>query len=216
MPVVHLVRHGQASFGAETYDVLSDLGRRQAEATGMELARRGLRDPLVVCGTLNRQRDTAEFLMKAAGLDGRPRVDARWDEYDHIELLRRYGREPDESSEDRQGFQQLLDHALAAWIADIDHGGWERFRTGALTALEEVIAELGPGRDAVVVTSGGVLSAVCGALLSTPPAGTIALHKVVVNAAITTITVGRSGTSLLAFNDHAHLVGDRRELLTYR
>ncbi|WP_106399807.1 histidine phosphatase family protein [Actinocorallia populi] len=216
MPVVHLVRHGQASFEAEDYDVLSDLGRRQAEIAGAELARRGLREPLVVCGTLSRQRDTAELLMKGAGLDGRPRIDARWNEYDHIELLRRYGREPDESSADRQGFQQLLDHALTAWISDVDHGGWEGFRTGARTALEELIAELGPGRDAVVVTSGGVLSAVCGSLLSASPAGTVALHKVVVNAAITTITAGRSGIGLLAFNDHAHFTGERRALLTYR
>ena len=216
MPVVHLVRHGQASFGAEVYDVLSDLGRRQAEAAGGELARRGLRGPLVVCGTLSRQRDTAEVLMKAAGLDGEPRIDPRWDEYDPIELLRRYGGEPAGPPEDRQGFQRLLDHALAAWIDDLDHGGWESFRTGAFTALEELADELGPGRDAVVVTSGGVLAALCGTLLSVPAAGTVALHTVVVNAAITTVTAGRSGMNLLAFNDHAHFTGERRELLTYR
>ena len=40
MPTVLLVRHGQASFGAADYDVLSDLGRRQAQAAGRELARR--------------------------------------------------------------------------------------------------------------------------------------------------------------------------------
>ena len=216
MPVVHLVRHGQASFGAEVYDVLSDLGRRQAEATGGELARRGLREPLVVCGTLSRQRDTAEVLMKAAGLDGEPRVDPRWDEYDPIELLRRYGREPGGPPEDREGFQQLLDHALESWIDDVDHGGWESFRTGAVAALEELAAELGPGRDAVVVTSGGVLAALCSTLLSVPAAGTVALHTVVVNAAITTVTAGRSGMNLLTFNDHAHFTGERRELLTYR
>ena len=216
MPVVHLVRHGQASFGAEDYDVLSELGRRQAEAAGGEVARRGLRDPLVVCGTLSRQRDTAAGLTKAAGLDGEPRIDARWDEYDHIELMRRYGGETGEDAADPQGFQQLLDHALEAWIADVDHGGWERFRTGAMSALEELVRELGPGRDAVVVTSGGVLSAVCGTFLSVPAAGTVALHKVVVNAAITTVAAGRSGMSLLAFNDHAHFAGGNRELLTYR
>jgi len=214
MPVVHLVRHGQASFGAANYDVLSDLGRRQAEAAGRELARRRPRDPLVVCGTLSRQRDTAEHLMKAAGLPGEPRVDRRWDEYDSLELLRRYGRETGEDAQDPQGFQQLLDYALEAWINDAD-GDWERFRTGALTALQELTEELGPGRDAVVVTSGGILSAVCGTLLSTPAPGTVALHRVVVNAAITTIAAGRSGMSLLAFNDHAHFAADR-ELLTYR
>jgi len=31
MPVVYLIRHGQASFGAQDYDVLSATGHRQAE-----------------------------------------------------------------------------------------------------------------------------------------------------------------------------------------
>ncbi len=56
VPVVLLVRHGQASFGADDYDVLSDLGRRQAEVAGEELRRRGLHAPLLVSGGLRRQR----------------------------------------------------------------------------------------------------------------------------------------------------------------
>ncbi|MTE22009.1 histidine phosphatase family protein [Streptomyces sp. TRM43335] len=222
MPVVHLVRHGQASFGAETahgYDVLSDLGRRQAEVAGAELARRAPRDPLVVCGTLNRQRDTAELLVKAAGLTGTPRTDPRWNEYDHIDLVRRYGAASQDASgapADNRGAQRVLDRALAAWMADTDEGGWERFATGAFDALRGLVAELGPGRDAVVVTSGGVLAALCGRLLSAPPAGIVALNRVVVNAAITTVVAGSAGVSLLSFNDHAHFVGDRRPLLTYR
>ena len=40
MAVVYLVRHGQASFGAADYDVLSDAGRRQAAVLG-----RGARAP---------------------------------------------------------------------------------------------------------------------------------------------------------------------------
>ena len=36
MPTLTLVRHGQASFGADDYDHLSDLGRRQ----GVRLGRR--------------------------------------------------------------------------------------------------------------------------------------------------------------------------------
>ena len=29
MAIIYLIRHGQASFGADDYDQLSDLGRRQ-------------------------------------------------------------------------------------------------------------------------------------------------------------------------------------------
>ncbi|MGK5450692.1 histidine phosphatase family protein [Streptomyces radiopugnans] len=240
MPVIHLVRHGQATFGADTaegYDVLSDLGRRQAEVAGAELARRAPRDPVVVCGTLARQRDTAEIIVRTAGLPGAPRSDPRWNEYDHIDLVGRYGGSapqglPAGTSTDAstdvpagsraasrggsRGVQAVLDRALEAWMADTGEGGWQRFASGAVGALRELAAGLGPGRDAVVVTSGGVLAALCGGLLSAPPAGVVALNRVAVNAAITTLAAGSSGISLLTFNDHAHFTGDRRALLTYR
>jgi phosphohistidine phosphatase SixA len=59
---VLLVRHGQASFGAADYDVLSDLGRRQAEIVAGSLAERGYRPARLVGGTLRRQRETAAAL----------------------------------------------------------------------------------------------------------------------------------------------------------
>jgi putative intracellular protease/amidase len=67
-----------------------------------------------------------------------------------------------------------------------------------------------------VVTSGGVLAAVCGGLLGASTDGLVRLNRVTVNAAITTLVVGRSGTQLLTFNDHAHFTGENRRLLTYR
>ena len=38
MGSIYLIRHGQASFGADDYDVLSPLGVRQAEVLGDHLA----------------------------------------------------------------------------------------------------------------------------------------------------------------------------------
>ena len=43
-----------------------------------------------------------------------------------------------------------------------------------------------------------------------------ALSRVSVNTSITTLAVSRTATSLIAFNDHAHLIGTDRSLLTYR
>ena len=115
MPIVLLVRHGQASFGGDDYDRLSDLGRRQAERTGRWLVDRGLRRPVAMHGSLRRQRDTAALALDAAGLRVEPRIDPRWDEYDHIDLVRRYaaahGSEEPRSSRE---FQGLLDSALTA------------------------------------------------------------------------------------------------------
>jgi broad specificity phosphatase PhoE len=211
MPVVLLVRHGQASFGADDYDVLSDVGRQQAAVVAEELSRRGLRSPVAVCGSLRRQRDTAEIALPAAPLT----ADPRWDEYDHLGLLQRYVQQDAAHDGTSKGVQVLLDQALTAWVEDAA-GGWDDFSGGATTALAELAAGLQKGQDAVVFTSGGIIAAVCGALLGLGTAGVVALNRVTANGAITKLVVGAGGTSLVAFNDHAHFEGARRGLLTYR
>lgn len=215
MPVVLLVRHGQASFGADDYDVLSDTGREQSQVVGRELARRGLRSPVAVAGSLRRQRDTAEIALSAAGLDVAVAMDPRWDEYDHLGLLKQYVPPDSASDGTSKGVQVLLDAALAAWVDDAD-GTWSAFSDGASAALAELLGGLERGRDAVVFTSGGVVAAVCAGLLGLGAAGVVALNRVTANGAITKLTVGGSGTSLISFNDHAHFEGDARHLLTYR
>jgi broad specificity phosphatase PhoE len=207
MPVVLLVRHGQASFGADDYDVLSDVGRRQSELVGVELVRRGLREPVSVSGGLRRQQDTALVALPDTPLT----VDRRWDEYDHLGLLQRY---PSAGTSDgsSRSVQVLLDAALRSWVDDPD-GGWAAFAGGAAAALRELISG---GRDAVVFTSGGVVAAVCAGLLGLGAQGVVALNRVTVNGGITKLVVGRSGISLVAFNDHAHFESSSRDLLTYR
>jgi broad specificity phosphatase PhoE len=214
MPIVLLVRHGQASFGGDDYDRLSDLGRRQAERTGRWLVDRGLRRPVAMHGSLRRQRDTAALALDAAGLRVEPRIDPRWDEYDHIDLVRRYAaahgsEEPRSSGE----FQGLLDSALTAWVEHGDEGGWPAFSAGVAGALRELVQGLEHGQDAVVFTSAGVIATVCADLLGTGVAGLVALNRVAVNGAVTKLAVGRSGSTLLTFNEHTHLDGEH---LTYR
>ena len=97
MGQVLLVRHGQASWGAADYDVLSPLGERQATATGEFLAQ--LRPDAVVHGLMQRQRRTAELIAEADGWSLVPSVDGRWDEMDHLAVLdakpRDFAGEPD-------------------------------------------------------------------------------------------------------------------------
>lgn len=206
MPVVLLVRHGQASFGAADYDQLSDLGRRQAALVGDELRRRGLRDPAVVTGSLRRQRDTAAIALPGSAV----RPDPRWDEYDSLDLLKRHApaAERPVPASSRE-VQRLLDAALLRWIerggAPDRTGGWPQFRGGALAALSDLVHELGRGRDGVVFTSGGVIAAVAADLLDAGGRTVVALNRVAVNTAVTKIIAGSQGLSMSAFNEHAHL-----------
>jgi hypothetical protein len=49
-----------------------------------------LRRPVAKHGSLRRQRDTAALALASAGLEIEPEADPRWDEYDHLDLVRRY------------------------------------------------------------------------------------------------------------------------------
>ena len=54
MGILLLVRHGQASWGAENYDQLSEIGWEQGRILGRALAERGIQPDLVVSGGMQR------------------------------------------------------------------------------------------------------------------------------------------------------------------
>jgi broad specificity phosphatase PhoE len=221
MGVIHLVRHGQASFGSADYDQLSELGVRQSQAVGDELRRRGIGEALAWCGTLARQRGTAH----AAGFS--PQQDPRWDEYDFHDVLAGHGIAPADGTgaADPRSFQRGLDSALAHWVeagaSSSCQESWAVFASRTRSVLDELAASLGQGEDAVVFTSGGVIGALAALVLSCgaePDWGRVflPLHRVVCNAGITKLIVGRSGVSMVSFNEHAHFEGEASGLLTYR
>lgn len=214
MSVVYLLRHGQASFGAADYDVLSPVGQQQAKVLGEELRTRGVEPAQVWAGTLSRQRDTAAITLAALGVDSDLGTDPRWNEYDHIGLVAALAtREHIEPPSSPRDFQAILDRALHEWISNgrsAGHtGSYADFADDALAALTEA----GGGGPAVAFTSGGVIAAICSRITG---ADFVKLNRVVVNAAITKIVVGRSGASVVSFNEHGHFEGANRDLLTYR
>ena len=216
MPIVHLVRHGQASFGTDNYDALSPLGIRQARVTGQELVRRGVDSVRLMSGTLQRQRHTVLLLAEELGCpDITPAVDARVNEFDaHALVDQRLGRVGATDGMTSQEFQVHLDDELRDWIT-LRPEEWAQFAGGAVDAIAEFAATVPSGQTAVVATSAGVTAAVCGTLLDAGPDGIIALNRVSTNASITTLLAGSRGLSLLTFNDQAHFAHDRA-LLTYR
>lgn len=212
MSAIHLVRHGQASFGAVDYDLLSAAGEQQAVLVGRAMGSRHPRPDLLLSGTLCRQRRTAVLMAEAAGWGVPVGEDPAWDEYDHLGLLRAQGGEP---STDPRRFQAQLEATLAAWADATSHEGetFEQFRSRVVGGLTDVADRLGSGESAVVVTSGGVISLVVATLLSAGTTSWLRLNRVCVNSGVTTVVTGRSGMSVVSFNDHGHLPADA---LTYR
>jgi broad specificity phosphatase PhoE len=226
--ILLLVRHGQASLGAANYDQLSELGHRQARATGTRLARADLVVDRVTCGALVRQRDTAAAVMAMipdiaheAGAESpgfRPHIDDRLDEYDHVGVLAAFPSgvsfEGAISAGSNRMLQPALDEAIARWATA--EGGYTESHSAFIDRVLAVMGDLtsAPGCT-LAVTSGGVIAVACAQVLGLPADRWPMLARVIVNGSVTKIISGRTGTNLLTFNDYAHLEGDR-SLVTYR
>lgn len=221
-----LVRHGQASWGTEDYDVLSPLGWEQARLLGASFAARELVPDLVIQGGMRRHRETGEAVIEAAGWrDVEVVTDPGWNEFDHIGMLSRHP-VPEEGELSRAEFQAWFVEASERWTSGLhDEEYTESFPAFAariLAAVERTAEQVNTRGTVVVLTSGGPVSLAVSCLLTEPAADLSAaayaaiwgqLNKVVVNSSVTKFVVGRRGATLVSFNEHCHLEG---EGLTYR
>jgi broad specificity phosphatase PhoE len=210
MGQILLVRHGQASFGAEDYDVLSGTGEEQAVDLGRALA--GLTPDVVLHGSMKRQQRTAELAVEAAGWSLTPTLDERWNEMDHLAVLAAHPRNFD-GEPDRRQFQAWFESATRRWTSGDHDDDYDESFPEFRSRVREALAAVDSAGTAVVVTSGGPISAVTTDLLHADLPTYARLAAVVVNASVTKVVTGRSGVSLVTFNEHAHLGPDR---VTYR
>lgn len=221
MSIIYLIRHGQASFGGDNYDILSPLGEMQARLIGERL--RQPPEPLAVAysGALRRQIDTARLALGG----GDCIADPAFDEYSAAALFRRYAPAAplDELRRDPRRFQENLSAVADAWLADDspdnERGGvesWQAFRARVRAGLTSVARGLGKDEAAAVFTSGGVIGAAVGEALGLTGRRAVSLSWRVLNASVTELSFGRSGFALLGFNDVGHLRRAGPGLLTYR
>jgi broad specificity phosphatase PhoE len=212
MGTIHLVRHGQASWGSDDYDQLSALGMEQASAIGVSWEASGWSPTDAVAGGMKRHAQTAVATIDAYGGDGYD-VDAGWDEYDHLALARAH--DPASLGGDAKAFQASLNVALAAWMGGAAGAGesYETFRGRVLAAFELVVSQATSGRSIAVFTSGGPIALVVSQLLAGDDSLFRRLNDVMINASVTTVIVGQTGPRVLAFNEHVHLP---RDMVTFR
>lgn len=224
-----LVRHGQASWDADDYDVLSSLGWEQSRLVGRSLGQR-IRPDVLVRGSLRRHRETAEAAVGAAGWDGTDvSVDPGWDEFDHRAMLGRVPPPFGDRHPTKAEFQAWFAEATTRWAGGGHDEDYEEpfaaFVTRVSGAMHRAAELVGPEGTGVIFTSGGPVawSATClllGSAVGETPEASAALvgvwnqfNRVMVNASVTKAIVGRSGVTLVTFNEHSHLEGDG---LTYR
>lgn len=231
MGVIYLIRHGQASWGHADYDKLSDVGEKQSTLLGEALAGRLGEVDVVVSGAMRRHRQTAEMALAAMGSDLVPEEDAGWNEFDHEQVIVRHKpfyktrsvmvADLVRTGDPVNSFQKMFDAALERWVGAGEAAAgeysesWPAFSERAAGALTQLAGRLGSGGTALVFTSGGPISAAGAHLLDSGAPGWLRLNRVIANCSLTKVVTGRSGLSLVTFNEHAHFEGTRG-LLTYR
>jgi broad specificity phosphatase PhoE len=209
MGQVLLVRHGQASFGADDYDALSDLGFEQSRLLGAALAARGITPDTVLTGTMRRHRETAETCAEAAGWSVEPVVDEGWDEFDFLAILKAHEHAAPRHEPTRAEFQRWFEEATGQWVAGAERGYAETF-AGFTARVDEALARTTSYDGTVVVfTSGGPIAWAAASLLVDGGAPEVwrRLNRVAVNAAVTRLITSRRGVNLLSYNEQAHLDG---------
>jgi broad specificity phosphatase PhoE len=226
-----LVRHGQASFGAADYDQLSDLGQRQSTLLGGALAARGIAPDLVVSGGMRRHDQTAAAVLEGAGWARSVEVDRSWAEFDHEAVLAAYAQVPGigdlharvaTHDDPRRAFQEIFDAATTRWMAGELTGADAAFEsfadfTGRVSrGLDDLATRLGRGETALVLTSGGPIAWAAARLLGGDESLWARLNLVIVNTGVTKIVTGSRGATLVSLNDHSHVDGPDRSLLTSR
>ncbi|KPD11201.1 histidine phosphatase family protein [Phaeobacter sp. 11ANDIMAR09] len=210
-----IVRHGQASFGADNYDELSDLGRQQSRALGDTLRGLGWVPDRMITGSLSRQKQTLEE-MGFAGPVGEHRG---WNEYDFHDLLhsRFGGRAPRDVITDRKTHFRALKDTLADW----QKGGisqaresWVQFCERIEQARVDAISV--QAERVLVVSSGGVIARLVAASLAIPNDQMIALNLQIKNTSTSRFVFSGEKFFLHEFNSVPHFHNqERAELLTY-
>lgn len=217
MSVLLLVRHGQASWGADDYDVLSDLGHEQSRVVGKHLASVGVTPSRVWSGGLRRHDETATSALSAAGWDADVVTDRGWSEFDHVELVRRYDEATSGDPRRPRDANAFFDAAVARWTAgenDADYTeSFPAFAERVDSALRDALGSLGSGETGVVFTSGGAIARVAAALWEMGVPQWARVNAVLLNTGVTKLVTGSRGVNLVSVNEHAHLNG---ETLTYR
>ncbi|RZL34864.1 MAG: histidine phosphatase family protein [Rubrivivax sp.] len=211
MGSLHLVRHGQASFGAADYDQLSALGHQQCRHLGAYWRERGQRFDAVFTGTLRRHVQSLAGIVEGYG-EALPAVALPGlNEYDSEAVVRAVHPEPLAVPTDPEAVRQhfrLLRQGLLAWMrgetAPVGMPAHADFAAGVADALDRVRA-VGVGRQVLIVSSGGPIATAMGQVLACPPETVVELNLRLRNSAVTEFAFNPKRHHLVTFNTVPHL-----------
>jgi broad specificity phosphatase PhoE len=217
--MIYLVRHGQAAFGTDHYDRLTDLGMAQARLLGAYFGRRQIRFDAVFTGTLRRQTETAQGISEGHefGAEALRETFPGLDEYKPEAIMMALtgnlpaaavaAAERRDPLVVREHFR-VLREALLAWAEDRTQPEgmpvWQAFQDSAVAAMVEARQRF-PDGNVLIVSSGGPIAAIVAATLNAPPATAVELNMRIRNSALTEFATTPRRHSLVSFNGLPHL-----------
>nr|WP_186352893.1 histidine phosphatase family protein [Pseudomonas koreensis] len=231
-----MIRHGQASFGADDYDVLSPIGVRQAEILGQHLAELGICFDRCLAGDLRRQQHTATSALvqfTAKGLPVPPlETDAAFNEFDADAVIRALipamlADEPEaidilrNAAQNRTEFQRIFALVIERWlVGTYDTPGlesWLGFVERVQAGLQRILEQADGQQKIAVFTSGGTITALLHLITRMPARQAFELNWQIVNTSLNQLKFRGREVALASFNSHAHLqLLKAPELITFR
>lgn len=217
MSSIYLIRHGQASFGQQNYDQLSELGQSQAIQLGKVLMPRIGHFDLVCKGTMLRHKQTAQLCLSVEEQQDWL-TDEGWNEYDHQDILAQLADEfstaegiqsfVKKQKHPKAAFETLFNDAMDRWMSglhDKDYvESWAHYQTRISSALENLAKHHSAAKKIAVFTSGGPISVISQALLGVPAKNIMQLNWTLVNCGITKIVSTSSRMFISSLNEHSH------------
>lgn len=229
MSFVYLIRHGQASFGKENYDILSKTGVQQAKSLGVELKNRKVDIHKVFSGDMKRQFDTARHCIENLN----PKLtdiirNSSLNEFDHKDIIEKYDPKYKDinrmkldilaSLKPKQRTKELMEGIVTRWTSGSyqDYNeSWLDFLDRVQSGMTEIHESLDKKENALLFTSGGTISVILKNLLDLDIEKTFRLQLYTANGSITTLKTRKSGFELISFNDYGHFSKESK-LLTFR
>ncbi|GGB68277.1 histidine phosphatase family protein [Shewanella inventionis] len=243
MAAIYLIRHGQASFGSNDYDQLSEKGSQQAAILGQYWRARP-EPSKFFCGDLLRHGQTLTGFMKGYQGETTPTViHSGFNEFDHVDILQKYNAQWHNFAKMNESLNQLSDpnkalqkeflQALNRWISgthDQDYKeSWVQFKARCIRALQNVIeqelakkrqpsrdSQTSKSKDILVFTSGGTISVIVQHILQLSDQQTLALNQQARNTGVTKLLFSENMLSIDYFNNYSHLEQVGEEWVTFK
>lgn len=236
MSKLYFFRHGQASLGAENYDVLSDKGVRQAQILGEYLLKENISFDKIFVGPLDRQIDTFKAVEEQYRKNEKnlptPIIIEGLKEHNGIETMKivlpdliktdpylitlekSTKRDPKNAMRNAMlGFQYFLSEWAEGNITVEGMPTWKEFRADVKEGLDQVLKATAKGETVGIFSSGGTISAITAECLGLTTEKAVAeLNFSIRNTSFSSFLYTNKKFNLLSFNELPHL---KKDMITF-